>query len=126
ISFGFHIVLIARLAGTLSAFRVATVQIFVTALLSVIWTAAGERASIPGADATVWFAVALTGVLATAVAFLVQIRAQQHIPPTRTAVILTLEPVFAGIMGYIVAGDRLGARGYAGAILIVAGILVAE
>jgi drug/metabolite transporter (DMT)-like permease len=57
---------------------------------------------------------------------LVQIRAQQHIPPTRTAVILTLEPVFAGITGYFVAGDRLGARGYLGAVLIVAGILVAE
>jgi drug/metabolite transporter (DMT)-like permease len=37
-----------------------------------------------------------------------------------------MEPVFAGITGYFVAGDRLGARGYAGAVLIVAGILVAE
>jgi drug/metabolite transporter (DMT)-like permease len=126
IAFGFHIVLIARLASALSAFRIATVQIFVTALLSFIWTIAAERAPIPGADATVWFAVALTSVLATAVAFLVQIRAQQQIPPTRTAVILTLEPVFAGITGYFVAGDRLGARGYLGAVLIVAGILVAE
>jgi drug/metabolite transporter (DMT)-like permease len=41
-------------------------------------------------------------------------------------VILTGEPLFAGIFGYLVAGDRLGARGYAGAVLIVAGILVAE
>jgi drug/metabolite transporter (DMT)-like permease len=41
-------------------------------------------------------------------------------------VILTAEPVFAGIFGYLVAGDRLGARGDVGAVLIVAGILVAE
>ena len=75
-----------------------------------------------------WFflRIVLTGILATALAFLVQTRAQKEIPPTRTAVILTAEPVFAGIFGYLVADDRLGARGYAGAVLIVAGILVAE
>jgi drug/metabolite transporter (DMT)-like permease len=73
-----------------------------------------------------WFAIALTGIFGTAVAFLVQTRAQQQIPPSRTAVILTGEPVFAGIFGYLVAGDRLSARAYLGAVLIVVGILVAE
>ena len=37
-----------------------------------------------------------------------------------------MEPVFAGIFGFWLAGDRLGALGWGGCALIMAGILVAE
>jgi drug/metabolite transporter (DMT)-like permease len=126
ISFAIHILLIARFGRGIPALRFASIQIATAAILALVWSGIAERATPPGADAGLWFAIVLTGVFATALAFFVQIRAQQEIPPTRTAVILTGEPVFAGIFGYIVAGDRLGARGYAGALLIVAGIVVAE
>ncbi|MFA5889651.1 MAG: DMT family transporter [Actinomycetota bacterium] len=126
ISFAVHILLLARLAPGRSALRIAGVQIATTAAASAIWSIGAERAPLPGADGTVWFAIAATGLLASALGFVVQTRAQQIIPPTRTAVILTAEPVFAGIFGFLIAGDRLGVRGYAGAALIVLGILVAE
>jgi drug/metabolite transporter (DMT)-like permease len=125
ITFAVHILLIARLGKGIPALRFAAIQIGTAATLALMWSGIAEHAA-PPADGGVWLAIVLTGVLATALAFLVQTRAQQEIPPTRTAVILTAEPVFAGIFGYIVAGDRLGVRGYAGAVLIVAGILVAE
>lgn len=125
ISFAVHILLISRLAPGLSAVRLTTVQLATAAVLTTLWTATAERHPIP-TDGFVWFAIVFTAVFATAVAFAIQTRAQQHIPPVRTAVILTAEPVFAGIFGFAVAGDRLGARGYAGAALIVVGILVAE
>ena len=105
--------------------RFTAVQIATAALLALAWSAVGEH-NLGHPDAGTWFGIVLTGILATALAFLVQTRAQKEIPPTRTAVILTAEPVFAGIFGYLVADDRLGGRGYAGAGLIVAGILVAE
>jgi drug/metabolite transporter (DMT)-like permease len=41
-------------------------------------------------------------------------------------VILTMEPVFAGLFGFLLAGERLAARGWLGAGLILAGMLVAE
>jgi len=72
-----------------------------------------------------WWAAAYTGVAASAVAFGCMVWAQQWVGPSRTALLLLLEPVFAGIAGYFV-GDRLGALGVAGALLILAGILVAE
>src|SRR6266540_4231832 len=50
-------------------------------------------------------------VLGCAVAFLVQTRAQREVSPTKTAVILTMEPVFAGLFGFLLAGERLEARG---------------
>jgi len=124
--FAVHILLISRLGRNMPAIRFAAVQIATTAALALVWSGIAEHHAPPGADAGTWFGIGITGIFATAVAFLVQTRAQQEIPPTRTAVILTAEPVFAGIFGYLVAGDRLGARGYAGAGLILAGILVAE
>ena len=51
-----------------------------------------------------------TGVGATAVAVLCMVWAQRVVPPTRTAIILLLEPVFAALLGYV-AGERLGGRG---------------
>jgi len=124
-SFAVHILLIDRLGAGTSVLRLAGVQIAVTAVLATGWSAAAEREAPPG-DALVWFAVVFTAIAATAVGFLVQTRAQRSLPPVRTALILSAEPVFAGIVGYLVAGDRLGVRGGIGAAMILAGILVAE
>lgn len=124
-SFAVHILLIGRYSPGRDAGRLALVQIATASMLAALWSGVTER-SVEGFDLGVWGAIALTGVLATAVAFFVQTRAQQQIPPTRTAVILTAEPVFAGIFGFVLAGDRIGWRGLAGGVLIVAGILVAE
>jgi len=91
---------------------------------AVIAAAAGELRVPHGA--TVWGALLVTGVFASALAFLVQAWAQQRTSATRTALIFALEPVFAGIFGYALAGDRLGALGWAGCGVIMSGIVVAE
>jgi drug/metabolite transporter (DMT)-like permease len=75
---------------------------------------------------TVWSALIVTGVFASAVAFLVQAWAQQRTSATQTALIFALEPVFAGIFGFALAGDRLGAIGWAGCAVILGGIAAAE
>ena len=75
---------------------------------------------------TVWGALLVTGVFASALAFLIQTWAQRRTSATRTALAFAMEPVFAGIFGFWLAGDRLGAAGWAGCALIMAGILVAE
>jgi drug/metabolite transporter (DMT)-like permease len=75
---------------------------------------------------TVWGALLVTGVFASALAFLVQTWAQRRTSATRTALAFAMEPVFAGIFGFWLAGDRLGALGWSGCALIMAGIVVAE
>jgi drug/metabolite transporter (DMT)-like permease len=75
---------------------------------------------------TVWGALLVTGVFASALAFLVQTWAQRRTSATRTALVFALEPVFAGLAGYLLAGDRLGALGWGGCGLILAGIVVSE
>ena len=52
--------------------------------------------------------------------------AQQFTPPTHTALIFSLEPVFAWVTSYLLLGERLGLRRPAGAGLILAGVLISE
>lgn len=72
-----------------------------------------------------WFILAFTTLLCTAAAFFVQTYAQRRISPTRTAVIMTMEPVFAGLAGTL-AGERLPVRGYLGASLVLAAMYLVE
>ena len=91
---------------------------------AVIAVAAGQ-VEVPH-GATVWAALLVTGVFASAIAFLVQAWAQQRTSATQTALVFSLEPVWAGIFGFALAGDRLGAIGWAGCAVILAGIAVSE
>jgi drug/metabolite transporter (DMT)-like permease len=75
---------------------------------------------------TVWGALLVTGIFASALGFLVQTWAQRQISAARTALAFAMEPVWAGLFGFWLAGDRLGALGWGGCAVIMAGILVAE
>ena len=75
---------------------------------------------------TVWGALLVTAIFASALGFLVQTWAQRRTSATRTALAFAMEPVFAGIFGFWLAGDRLGAVGWTGCAVIMAGIVVAE
>ena len=75
---------------------------------------------------TVWGALLVTGIFASALGFLVQTWAQRRTSATRTALAFAMEPVFAGLFGFWLAGDRLGVLGWGGCAVIMAGILIAE
>lgn len=71
-------------------------------------------------------ALLVTGLLATALAFTAMAWAQQHTTPTHTALIFSLEPVFAWLTSWLVAGETLSPAATLGAVLILAGILLVE
>lgn len=71
------------------------------------------------------FALIVTAVFATALAFLLQNYMQRFSTPTDFAVILSTEPVFAALAGYLWAGERLSRQGMIGAGLILAAMLLA-
>jgi drug/metabolite transporter (DMT)-like permease len=75
---------------------------------------------------TVWGALLVTGVFASALAFLAQTWAQRRATATQTALAFSLEPVWAAFFGFTLAGDRLGPVGWLGCAVIMAGIVVAE
>lgn len=131
VSFAAHILVTSAYAGghdtsVLTLVQLATVAV-VTAVLAVVGALTGlSPALFLPREPSVLFALVVTGVFASAMAFYVQTHAQRHAAPTRTAVILTMEPVFAGVFGYLLAGERLGAMGWVGAGLILAGMVTSE
>jgi drug/metabolite transporter (DMT)-like permease len=81
----------------------------------------------PGAIAftpTLVWALAITGVGATALAFFVQVWAQRHVPAQRVALIFALEPALAAWLSWLVLGEQLDAAGWAGSGLVTAGVLI--
>ena len=58
--------------------------------------------------------------------FVVQTWAQAHLAPTRAAVIMTMEPVFAGLFAVAVAGERFGPRAATGALLVLVAMVLTE
>ena len=119
-----QIVMVERYATRYDALALTFVQMLTAlAAFAVLALARGELAVPRGA--TVWAALLVTGIFASALAYLVQLWAQRRISATRIALLFSLETVFAGLFGYLLAGDRLGAAGWAGCALILCGIVVA-
>jgi drug/metabolite transporter (DMT)-like permease len=120
-----HILTLNRYSATASFELLSISQIGVSALLA--WSLfRGMETPYIRWTAGVWAAIVITGVFATAMAFTFQAWAQRYTTSTRTALIFMLEPVFAWITSYLLTGETLSARAAAGAVLILAGILLVE
>ncbi|MCS6951439.1 MAG: DMT family transporter [Bryobacterales bacterium] len=126
-AFGFalHILVVGYYAPRVRVEELSLVQIATAAALALAGCWWAERAWIRWSP-RVLGAVAVTGLLATALAFTVQAWAQRRTTPTRTALIFALEPVFAWLTAYLVAGEVFSAPVAAGAGLILAAILLVE
>jgi len=125
VAYAFHIVVLGRFAASGNSGLLTVTQIGTGMLLGAgtFWWAEPIHIAWSG---TLWIALAVTSILATALAFFVQTWAQRWISPTRTALISSMEPVFAWATSYVLAGEVLSRRGTLGAGLILAGILVVE
>jgi drug/metabolite transporter (DMT)-like permease len=121
----FHIVMVERYANRFDVFALTFVQVAVAAVAFGAVSLAFEELTVPRGW-TVWSALIVTGLFAVAFAYVVQVWAQRRVSATRIAIVFSLETVFAGLFGYLLAGDRLGAIGFAGCAAIFAGIVVAE
>ncbi len=97
-------------------------QLVMFVLLAIPVVALGGLGHV---TAQVLVAAAITGVCCSALAFSLQLWGLRFVEPSRAAVILTFEPVVAGIIGFWV-GERLGLSGYIGAATIMLGIVIAE
>jgi drug/metabolite transporter (DMT)-like permease len=124
ISFAMHIYVTGHMTRQHGFKSVSILQVATAAvLMSLFIPLETPRLTL---SSPVIFAILFTGLICTAAAFSIQAWAQQFTPPTHTALIFALEPVFAALTSYLLVGERLGARGTIGAILILGGILMSE
>lgn len=125
VSFSLHILVTDRALKDHDLEALLAVQLGVCGAFSLIVAVAMGDVVVPR-SAVVWQALAITAVLASAVAFWVQAWAQKHASPARTALILASEPAFAGLFAYLLQGDTLSVVGWMGAGLIMAAIVAVE
>lgn len=124
VAYSAHMIVLGSVGDRHDVRPLTLVQLATVAVVCGAISLVTEPLGLPG-DSSVWVALVITGVFASAVAFAVQTYAQQFLSPSKTALILITEPAFGGIFGWI-AGERLGVGGFAGSLLILSGMVVAE
>jgi drug/metabolite transporter (DMT)-like permease len=125
LSFAAQVVVVGHYSTQVGIGVLSFTQVGLIALISLgsfSWAETPRVVWSPG----LLIALVVTALLATALAFPVQAWAQRYVSPTRTALILALEPVFAAIVAYIWASERLSLKAMSGGALIVAGVVLAE
>jgi drug/metabolite transporter (DMT)-like permease len=123
--FALHLVTVARFTPHFDSIRLAIAQIVAVMVLSTGSAAAFETPTLD-LPLEAWAAITFMGVVATALVFTVQIYVQRFTTPTHTALLFSLEPVFAAFFGWWLANEHLGKEELLGCGLILAGMLVAE
>ncbi len=128
--YALHIILVGEYTRRHSVSALSVLQVSACAVLA--WLTAGSAAALGWqAPRFAWrwellAGIAVCAVLATALAFSLQLWAQQYTTSGHAAILFTLEPVFAVITSYLVLGERLGLRSMVGAAFVLGGILLAE
>ncbi len=125
VAFAIHLLTLARAAKVMPARALGTLQIIFAALAMLVFLPLDRTPRLHWTPIVV-IALAITAILATAAAFTIQSWAQQHLPASHTALIFTLEPIFAWLTSLLFLGERLGPRALIGAGSILLGIVLAE
>jgi len=125
IGFSFHCIALSHTSPRIGYQPLALLQVGSCAVFMAISLPFIERPHIAWTP-RLFTALVIAAVLATAAAFSIQSWAQSILPSTHTALLLTMEPVFAWITSFLVMGERLGLRPATGALLILTGIAITE
>jgi drug/metabolite transporter (DMT)-like permease len=121
-----HVLTMSRLPSVrgAGALPLTTVQlgtaVAVFAALSAGW-GTPPWATAAGFGAGEWAGLLFLAVLCTLFAFFVQMWAVRRTSPSRVGLLLGTEPLWAAAAGLALGGDRLGATGLAGGVLVLAG-----
>lgn len=121
----FHVIFTGKFATKHNIYLLTAVQLSTTAVLSIIFVFFSENLILE----LTWNIFAVLTYLAlfgTVFTFLMQTAMQRFTTSTRTALVFAMEPVFAAFFAYLIAGETLSLLGWAGGVLILAGMIVAE
>ena len=123
--FALHILFIGRYSPISDFRQLVILQMAVSAVVGSLAMPMLETPFlVPDVPFTLYLFI--TGVLATAFGFYVQNRAQQFTTANRTALIFSLEPLFAALFSYLLLGQTLSPKEWLGGGLVIAGILISE
>jgi drug/metabolite transporter (DMT)-like permease len=123
-AYGLHVSLLSRHSRGHDSGALAMAQMLAVSLAAGAAWPFVEPLRLPPAE--VWWALGVTGVLASALAFYIQTFVQRRLSAVRAGIILTTEPLFAALFGYVLAGDRLTPVQVCGGALLVLAVAASE
>jgi drug/metabolite transporter (DMT)-like permease len=126
LAYAVHIVGLGEWSTRYESYGLAVVQLATVMVICGVVAAFGKDGLRPPSTGSAWFAVALTALAATALAFVIQTWAQSLLDATRASVVMTMEPVFAGLFAVGFAGESMSWTAVLGAVLVIGGMLLTE
>lgn len=120
-----HILLIDTFIKKADPIKLSFVQFVTCSALSMV-TALFTESITPSGLSQALIPILYGGICSVGIAYTLQAVGQKHAKPSHAAIILSLESVFASIGGLIILGENLGARGYVGCLLMLAGMLLSQ
>lgn len=133
--FAGHILIVDHFSPLVDGVRMSCIQFLVCGLLSVVpMFVLDMKHSVPGikewaipfGNFSTWIPILYAGVLSCGVAYTLQIIGQNGLNPTFASMLMSLESVFSVIAGWLILGEKMGARQLAGCGLIFAAIILAQ
>jgi drug/metabolite transporter (DMT)-like permease len=116
-AFAVHVVVLGTTAHRHDPVRFTAIQ------LTVVATGCAVPGAVQGSDgftAGALGAAVSTAVVATALAFFLQVYGQRTVPPARASLLLLLEPVFAALLSAATDDPLRGLQYVGGAVILVA------
>jgi drug/metabolite transporter (DMT)-like permease len=124
VAYAGHIIAMGRLSGPGTAMSLTLVQMLViTAVCTVAALPNGIQLPASGGD---WLVLLYLAVIAGALTMFLQTWAQAHIDPTRAAVVMSMEPVWAAALAVALGGESATARMVLGGLSILAAMYLVE
>lgn len=107
------------------ALQLGVFQQFVTGTVMLLLSVLFETPCLPQ-TATGWSSALFLSVFCTGIAFTVTAVQQKYTSAIHIGLIFTLEPLFSAVVAFFFAGERLSARGYVGAALMMLSLVAME
>ncbi|TZE81721.1 DMT family transporter [Calorimonas adulescens] len=125
ISLAIQVVLISKYGARVNTFQFAIYQVLFVTAFAVATAFIIDKPQIPSSPKIIAELV-MTGVVATALTFILQNRYQAMTSPTHASVIYICEPAFSAFFAWLILGEAMGFRGLIGGILIILGMFISE
>jgi drug/metabolite transporter (DMT)-like permease len=122
--YALHIVGLGAWSDARQALGMAIVQLMVITVICLVCTAP-NGVVLPDRTSD-WVSLLYMAVFAGAGAMIGQTWAQAHLPPTRAAIIMSMEPVFVALFAVLLGGESATVRMVFGGVLVLAAMLIAE
>lgn len=122
--YALHIVGLGAWSRPEEALGMSILQLIVIAVICLVATVP-DGIVLPDTTRD-WLSVLYMAAFAGALALVAQTWAQAHLPPTRTAIIMSMEPVFAALFAVWLGGESAGLRMLLGGAMVLSAMLLVE